>query len=320
MTEAGEIQLESADKEKPVPPQFKKIKLKPGKHTSNFIEQHPRFEGIPEAYPEIFIANPGQEEATIVLSGYKDEHTNTFLHTHGTDIIRKTNDTLITVGWPRLTDVYDIRWRSIADYLAENHPRGVKIFGTSFGGRETLIGLSILKRLADKEGFSVPIESVAIVVAPTSKDTIQPRKKMGMKTWLAMQAAKVEPLFEKLTLRAIPYRMPEKLKLPGGKTVDLWGVRAETVRIRELARGRRFQKGDFPEGLTIHYFGTDPKGELDPLVNQPKAIAELSSAEVNIREHWYKPNPGFAHYPAPDEIPRMMNEVLELFSQIDRVK
>ena len=135
-----------------------------------------------------------------------------------------------------------------------------------------------------------------------------------------LQAAKIEPLFERASLYTIPRLMPRDLKLPGGKSIDLWGIRAQAVRARELARGEPFKPGDFPANTVVHYFGTDPEGNKDPMVNQPKAIKELEAAGIQVVPHWYKPNPEFAHYPAEEETPRLMGDVLNLFTQADKDK
>lgn len=59
---------------------------------------------------------------------------------------------------------------------------------------------------------------------------------------------------------------------------------------------------------------------VDPLVNQPKAIEELRNAGVVVAEHWYEPDPKFGHYPAPDELDRMMSDALSIFGQADKIK
>ena len=280
---------------------FERKQLVVGRFTQPFLDRYPTLETIPGIIPEIHVSNPGQPEALVTLAGYKDQHTDAFLRDHGKKLLDRTNDTLITVGWSRFSDVVDLRWRCMADYLAENHPTGVKFFGTSFGGRESLVAMKKFKQLADL-GFEVPVEAAVVVVAPTSKETVQPRKVMGTKTWLMLQAAqKIEPLIT-----------PISTLFPS--------IRAEAVRVRELIQGEQFKPGDFQEGQVVHYFGTDQEGTQDPLVNQPKAIEELRNAGVTVVEHWYKPDPKFAHYPAPEELDRMMEDALSVLGQADKIK
>lgn len=285
----------------PINLSFERKKLTAGKFTQPFLDRYPVLTEIPGIFPEIHVANPGQPEALVTLAGFKDQHTDMFLKDHGAKLVGRTNDTIITVGWSQLSDVVDLRWRCMADYLAENHPAGVKFFGTSFGGRESLVALKKFKQLSDS-GFNIPIETAVVVVAPTSKETIQPRKIMGTKTWLMLQAAqKVEPFITPITT-LFP------------------SLRAEAVRVRELIQGEPFVQGDFQEGQVVHYFGTDQDGTQDPLVNQPKAIEELRKAGVTVVEHWYKPDPKFAHYPAPEELDRIMDDALLILGQADKIK
>lgn len=280
---------------------FERKKLVAGALTQPFLDQYPQLEDIPDIFPEIKIANPGHAEALVALTGYKDQHTNAFLKDQGPKLVEQTNDTLISVEWSQLSDVPDLRWGCMADYIAENHPTGVKFFGTSFGGRESLVALKKFKQFSEL-GFNVPIEAVVVVVAPTSKETIQPRKVMGTGNWLMLQAAQ----------NVEPFITPISTLFPT--------LRAEVVRIRELIQGEQFVLGDFQEGQVVHYFGTDNEGTLDPLVNQPKAIDELRKAGVTVVEHWYKPDPDFAHYPAPEELDRMTRDAMLILGQADKTK
>lgn len=285
----------------PVNLSFERKQLVAGALTQPFLDRYPMLADVPGIFPEIKIANPGQAEALVTLAGYKDQHTDAFLRDQGPKLVEQTNDTLISIGWSQLSDVVDLRWGCMADYIAENHPTGVKFFGTSFGGRESLVALKKFKQFSES-GFNVPVEAVVVVVAPTSKETVQPRKIMGTRNWLMLQAAqKVEPFIT-----------PISTLFPT--------LRAEVVRIRELIQGEKFVPGDFQEGQIVHYFGTDKEGTMDPLVNQPKAIEELRKAGVIVEEHWYKPNPNFAHYPAPEELDRMMGDAMLILGQTDRTK
>lgn len=282
---------------------FERIKLVPGSFTQPFLDRYPLLADVPEVVPIIHVANAGQPEAVIASAGYSGRHTDEFLRDHGTRLVENMNDTIITMEWPKTSDVVDLRWRSMADYLQKNHSIGIKLFGTSFGGRESLVALKKFKQL-EGLGFNVPIEAVVVVVAPTSKETVQSREIMGTKGWLMLQAAKMES---------------GNLKMRHITSTLFPSLRADAVRIRELVQSEPFVPGDFQQDQVIHYFGTDPEGILDPLVNQPKAIAELREAGATVVEHWYKPDPAFAHKPAPEEMDRVVEDAISIFKQADRV-
>jgi len=294
--EVGDVQINSTIESPITTRAFEKVVLPVGRYTEVFFQRYPSLRKLNGITPEIYVSNPDQLKVLIAIAGFQDKHTKLFLEGHGAELAKDSNDTVITLGWPKLSDVVDLKWRAIADYLIANGKKEISFFGTSYGGRESLIALKKLRQLSS-EGFETPIKDVVVVVAPVNKESIQPISRMGIPNWLMVQA----------TQKVEPFITPISTLFPS--------LRADAVRVRELLQGEQFKLGDFQEGQTIHYFGTDKEGQLDPLVNQPIAIRQLRELGTKVIEHWYKPDPKIAHYPDQNELPRMVNDAKSIFGQ-----
>lgn len=290
----------------------KKFKLEAGVFTNNFFRNHPQLAGVSEIQPNVIAYHLNRPQAILGFAGFAQSHLNTYLREHMPELASDTPHAAITVDWSPLTDVPELRWRFLADFISQHYPDGVNLFGTSFGGFEILRGLGILNKLRS-EGFTPPINTIAIVVAPTSRETI----KQGGPAKLGIQLAELEGLIGVVSGNIIPHLMSKQTQefpTPMGRT-SLTDLRAVAVKLRSLARSKPPRPGDFLEGTTVHYFGTDPEGTLDPLVNQPRAIKELIGSGVNVEAHWYKPDLKFAHIPTVDESRRMLKDVSALFAR-----
>lgn len=289
-----EIQYTSGDLSNQT--RFERVALKGGRYAESFFERYPSLRKLRDVTPEIYVANPGKPEALITVAGFQVKHTGEFLKGHGIELAKESPDTVITVAWPKLSDIVELRWRSIADYLESTGTNGVKFFGTSYGGRESLVALKHLRKLTE-EGFKVSVKDIVVVVAPVNKGSIQAISRMGIPNWLLLQAAqKVEPFITPFSTL-----FPE--------------TRADVVRVRELLKGEQFKPGDFQDGQIVHYFGTDPEDKLDPLVNQPVAIKQLKELGINVVEHWYKPDLENAHYPHEGEMSKLLYDAKSILGQ-----
>lgn len=288
-----------------------------GDFTQRFLRKQSR---NLELYPTtVRVTHPERKQAIIGFAGFAQSHPKRYLLDQMEPIANATNRAAVAVEWSGVTDIPDLRWRRLADYIKKHHAEGITLFGTSFGGWEIFRGLVFLNKMAQEEGFIIPPLETIVAVAPTSGNSLQKTPIMDRKMWLAIKAAQyVEPAIAKLSGNVVPAlisRSTRELRLPDGSYTSASDLRAIAVKARELANSKPFQPHDFPAEVRVHYFGTDQKGGEDPLVNQPAAIRELESAGVEVIPSWYDPDPEFPHIPSEQEAKRMTVDITDLLKQ-----
>jgi hypothetical protein len=195
--------------------------------------------------------------------------------------------------------------------MLEHHPEGLNMFGTSFGGFETLRGLQVIKKIQD-EGVEVPFINIGLVVAPTSGESI----KKSLSTKVFIQLSRLESALAQLTNNVSARLLSKSLKemnTPLGR-ISMGEARAIMIKLRTLQNSPPLTGESLPANLKVDYFGTDKSGHLDPLVVQPIALKELRSAGVEVNEHWYEPNPQFAHVPSEADTFRLLDDMVKFFS------
>jgi hypothetical protein len=189
MSEGGSTQEPIAIQRFPLPSK--------GEFTQRFVRKHTSHL---ELYPTLVrVTHPERTQAIIGFAGFAQSHHGRYLQAQVEPIANETDRAAIAVEWSGTTDIPEMRWRRLADYLTEYHVEKVVLFGTSFGGWEVLKGLSIFNRLAIHEGFTIPPFTVIVAVAPTSGNSLQKPPIMDRETWLRIKAVQlVGPAIVKL--------------------------------------------------------------------------------------------------------------------------
>jgi hypothetical protein len=210
-----------------------------------------------------------------------------------------------------LTDIPNLRWRLIADYILEHHTEGVSLYGTSFGGFEILRGLKVFKNL-QSEGADIPLRKIGLIVTPASGQCIQ----INLRNLAFLGIAQAEAGLAKIT-NNVSSRLMGKFESQIDTRmvkVSVSELRAIMIKLRTLAFTSQLKTGELPDNLEVHYFGTDKDGTLDPLVNQPKSLEELRKVGTHVEEHWFDPDPTFSHMPTEEHTKKLLQDIIQIFS------
>lgn len=276
-----------------------------GRFVKAFLDAHPEVEVSRDLWPDLMEANSGQSEITMLFPGYKEAHTKSIMRGRTVhNLVERLGDTVGFVDWMNTTHIEELIARGLADHFEARGYEGIKMFGASHGGYFALKLANYFEKFKD-EGFDIPVESVVIAVAPTSRDCF--KTKIPLDPDLAIGAGHMvlDGFLSKTIGLRIP--VPEFARRPRSDLVRLLAVTKEP-----------FKQGDFPDGMVVHYFATDARaGNTDRLVNQPLAISQLRNAGLTVEVHEYKPG-ALGHVIHSDDIARMNEDMLNIFSSSDK--
>lgn len=303
MLDQGEILLPNPEKDV----RFERIPLASnGRFTSAFTTEHPEVLKARDVWPDILEANRGQAEISLILPGYKQRHVEEIMAGRMVKaLIDKTNDTVAFIDWMNTTHIEELIVCGLADHFEKEHIKGIKLFGASHGGYFALRLASGLHKLSIAEGLELPIESTVVAVAPTSRDCFNTRFLLDSDLLIGASHLVLDTISGRITGK--PLFVPEFVKHP----------RSDIIRLRAVAK-KPFIDGDFPKGMKVHYFATDPdQGNVDKIVNQPLAIANLRQAGLEVIVHKYQAGPG-GHVIAYQDRERMNADLVEIFGASDK--
>lgn len=275
---------------------YKRINFPKGKFVNNYLARYPEIQRHKYSWPQILAANLGRKETIILLHGFKEKHMKSMMRGRTVhNLVRELNNTIAFIDWMQDTYIEELVTRGIADWLKQNGCKGIKLFGASQGAYFVLRMAKYFKEL-EQEGFNIPLKSLVTVVAPTSRDNLKP-------------GILLDPDF---ILGGIHLALSTVIKKAFGIILPIPGFLkrqiSDVARVVTISKSG-FKKGDFPEGLTIHYFATDPKkGNIDKIVDQPKAIQNLQHSGASIVIHEFQPG-SLGHVIKKDDRDRM-NKIL----------
>lgn len=278
-----------------------------GKFVKAFLDAHPEVEISQELWPDLIEANSGQSEITMLFPGYKEAHTKSIMKGRTVhNLIEQLSDTIGFVDWMNTTHIEELIARGLADHFEEKGYQGIKMFGASHGGYFALKLASYFEKFKE-EGFNIPIESIVVAVAPTSRDCFKTKVPLDPSLAIGAGHMVLDGFLSRTT--GLRLHVPEFARRS----------RSDLVRLLAVAR-EPFKQGDFPEGLTVHYFATDAhEGRTDRLVNQPLAINQLRNAGLEVVVHEYKPG-ALGHVIHSDDISKMNEDMLNIFHSSDKDK
>ncbi|OGM28055.1 hypothetical protein A2962_05565 [Candidatus Woesebacteria bacterium RIFCSPLOWO2_01_FULL_39_61] len=212
-----------------------------GKFVKAFLDAHPEVKVSQELWPDLIEANSGQSEVTMLFPGYKEAHTKSIMRGRTVhNLVEQLGDTIGFVDWMNTTHIEELIARGLADHFEEKGYKGVKMFGASHGGYFALKLASYFEKFKE-EGFDIPIESIVVAVAPTSRSCFKTKVPLDPDLAIGAGHMVLDGFFHKTV--GLRVRVPEFARRPRSDLVRLLAVTKEP-----------FRKGDFPEGMVVHYF------------------------------------------------------------------
>lgn len=280
-----------------------------GRFVQAFLGGHPEIVKTQSLWPDLIEVNRGQPEVTMIFPGFNEKHTERIMKGRTVhSLIEKLNDTVGFIDWMNLTHIEELIACGLADHFEKNNYKGIKLFGTSHGGYFALRLVNYFHKFR-QVGFNIPIESLVVAVAPASRGCFKSIPPDAKLITIGLGHLALDGVVRKISGRS--------LGVPG----FVWRPRSDAVRLMAVSK-TPFHPGDFPEGQIVHYFATDAElGNKDRLVNQPRAIKELQAAGVKVIVHDYKPDPkvlSLGHIIG--NIPKMNEDLIQIFSQSDKIK